>query len=259
MANASSTQKLDESKFIRHLMYEKDLPRWQRYAALVIGAPSRSALASYELRTGLFGSMPGALGIYLRQKFYRKLFRKVGRNLVIGRDVTIRHADKIVLGDDVVLDDRCVLDGRGAGNDGVTIGSNTMVGHSTIIQSKAGAIHIGSNVNIGSNTAITAQGGIVIHDWVQIAGGCKISGGRYKLDPEMRSGGPLLRQTTGPIVIGRGSFLGPGAIVNDAANIGQFSTVGPGAIVMSDIPEYGVYMARPGMLMGSTVSANTAQ
>jgi acetyltransferase-like isoleucine patch superfamily enzyme len=253
MSDASSTQKLDESKFIRHLMYEEKLPRWQRYAALVIGTPSRSALAGYELRTGLFGSMPGAVGIYLRQKFYRKLFRKVGRNLIIGRDVTIRHADKITLGDDVVLDDRCVLDGRGSGSEGVTIGKNTMIGHSTIIQSKIGAIRIGSNVNIGSNTAITAQGGIVIDDWVQIAGGCKISGGRYKLDPEMTSGGPLVRQTTGPIVIGQGSFLGPGVIVNDAANIGKFSTVGPGAIVMTDIPEYGVYMARPGMLMGSTI------
>jgi len=250
---------LDESKFIRHLMFEEQQPRWRRYAALVIGAPSRRALAGYELRTGLFGSFPGALGLFMRQKTFRKLFRRVGRNPVFGRDLTIRHGDNITLGDDVVLDDRCVLDGRGAGPEGITIGNNTLVGRNAIVQSKIGPIRIGANVNIGADSSIVSQGGMDIGEWVQIAGGCKISGGRFKLDPDKADGTPFKRMTTGPVHIGEACFLGPGVIVNDGASIGRFSVIGPGAIVVADIPEYSVFMARPGMLMGSTARHEGSQ
>jgi acetyltransferase-like isoleucine patch superfamily enzyme len=43
--------------------------------------------------------------------------------------------------------------------------------------------------------------------------------------------------------------------VNDGASVGDFSVVGPGAVVITNVPDYGVFMARPGMLMGSTVKA----
>lgn len=234
-------------------MFEENQPRWKRYAALVIGNPTPRRLASYELRIALFGSTTGALGIFLRQKLYRALFKRVGRNVVIGRDVTIRHGDKISLGDNVVLDDRCVLDGRGAGEEGVVIGDNTIIGRNAVIQSKVGPLIIGANVNVGADSAITSQGGLTVGDWAQVAGGCKISGGRFKLDPEMKDGVPFTRLTTGPVNIGTASFLGPGVIVNDGASIGNYCVIGPGSVVQTNVPDYAVFMARPGMMMGSTI------
>ena len=160
MSAGNSVHSLEESRFIRHLMFSDNQPQWRRYASLVTGHATLRALASYELRVGLFGSLPGALGLVLRRRAYRKLFRRAGSNLVIGRNVTIRHADKICLGDNVVLDDYCVLDARGSGEEGITIGSNTIVGRSAVVQSKVGPLHIGKNVNIGGESSIVSQGGM---------------------------------------------------------------------------------------------------
>jgi len=246
-------EEFEESNFVRHMMYDQTAPKWRQYAAIVIGNPTIGRLIAYELRVALLGSMQGAAGLFLRQKFYRTMFRKVGRNVVIGRDVVIRHGDKISLGDNVVLDDGCLLDGRGAGDEGVVIGDNTIIGRRATIQSKIGFLRIGSNVNIGTDTSITSQGGLQIGDWAQIAGGCKISGGRFKLEPEMPNGVPFKRLSTGPVFIGECCFIGPSVTITDGANIGRFSVIGSGAIVMSVIPEYSVFMPRPGMFMGSTI------
>jgi acetyltransferase-like isoleucine patch superfamily enzyme len=245
-------KKLDESGFVRHRMYDSGQTPWRRYASFVIGEPSFLRLLDYELRIAFFGSTPGALGLVLRRRFFRRLFRRMGRNVVIGRNVTIRHGDKITVGDNVVLDDGCVLDGRGAGEEGVLIGDNTIVGRNVTIQSKVGPIRIGPNCNIGSYTAITSQGGIEIGEWVQLAGSCKISGGRFKLEPGMKKGVPFTRYSNGPIRIGECCFLGGNVQITDGAVIGRCSVVGAGAIVMSSIPEHSVYMPRPGMIMGST-------
>lgn len=243
----------DESKFVHHMMFEQKLPKWRQYTSIVIGNPSIGRLIAYELRVALLGSVQGAAGLFLRQKFYRRMFRKMGRNVVIGRDVVIRHGDKISLGDNVVLDDGCLLDGRGAGEEGVVIGNNTIIGRRATVQSKVGYLRIGANVNIGTDTSVTSQGGLEIGDWAQIAGGCKISGGRFKLEPDMPNGVPFRRLSTGPVIIGECCFIGPGVVVTDGGNIGRYSAIGSGAVIMNVIPEYSVFMPRPGIFVGSTI------
>ena len=245
-------KQLDEEEFVRYKMYGKKQAAWKRYAEFVIGKVSLWELFKYEFRTGLFMAIPGALGIVLRKRFFPKLFRRVGENVVIGRNVTVRHGDKIVLGDNVVLDEGCLIDGRGAGDAEVIIGDNTIIGRYAVIQSKVGSIHIGANCNIGSYSVITSQGGIEIGDWVAIAGNCKISGGRFKLDPDKKNGVPFIRNSSGPIRIGENCLFGGSVQVTDGINIGRFCVIGAGAVVMNNIPDYSVFMPRPGMIMGTT-------
>jgi serine acetyltransferase len=247
-------KQLDETAFVRHKLYRSKERAWKRYASFVIGRPSLRALLSYELRVALFGSMPGALGLALRGRFYRTLFGRIGKGVVIGRNVVIRHGANIEIGDNVVLDDGCLLDGRGAGEDGLRIGDNTIVGRSVIVQSKVGPIQIGPNCNIGTGTVITAQGGgVQIGAWAQLAGGCKISGGLFKLDLSMKSGVPFSRYSNGPIRIGDCCILGGNVQVTDAVSIGKYSVIGAGAIVMNDVPEQSVFMPRPGMIIGRSL------
>ena len=47
---------------------------------------------------------------------------RVGRNVVFGVNVTLRHPHKIAIGDNVVIDDSCCLDAKGTDNKGITIG-----------------------------------------------------------------------------------------------------------------------------------------
>lgn len=245
-------QSLDEGQFIRDRLGDAKRSAWRRYSLLVLGRESLSALLVFELKMLLFGGVPGALGLALRKRFFRSLFGSCGRNAIFGRNLTIRNARNIHLGDNVTIDDNTLLDGRGARERGVVIGDNVIIGANVTINSKVGDIVIGNNCNIGSTSTITAQGGVEIGDWCQIAGGCKISGGRFQLEPDMPEGRPFSRFTMGPIRIGHTSFLGGSVNVTDGCEIGECCVVGTGAVVMSDIPPYSVYMPRPGMIMGKT-------
>lgn len=254
IAKAVTMKQLDENLFVRKRLMGSDAePRWKKYASFVIGNPTPLRLLNYELRVFLFGWIPGSLGIVLRKRFYKSFFKAVGKGLVIGRNVTIRHGDKITLGDNVFLDDYSLLDGRGSGEEGVSIGSNTILGRAAFVQSKVGSIKIGNNVNIGTYSIVTAQGGIIIDDWVQIAGACKISGGRFKLDLDMKEGVPFKRYSNGPIHIEEYSFLGGSSHVADGTTIGRCSVIGAGSIVMNNLPAGSVYMPKPGMVMGNTL------
>ena len=243
---------LDESDFIRDRLSDEGKSAWRRYSMLVLGRESLAALLLFELKMLLLAGIPGALGLVLRKKFFPSLFGSCGRNVVFGRDLRIRNAHRIHIGDDVTIDDNTLLDGRGANDRGVCIGDSVIIGAGVTINSKVGDIVIGSNCNIGSLSTITSQGGIEIGDWCQIAGGCKISGGRFQLEPQLYNGRPFSRFTMGPIVIGHTTFLGGNVSVTDACVIGCCCVVGTGSVVMSDIKPFSVYMPRPGMIMGKT-------
>ena len=239
--------------------FTHEQPKWKRYAALVTGKPTLRSLLAYEFLTCTFGGIPGALGLALRSRLYRSLFRRVGRALIVGRGVVIRHADKIDLGDNVTIDDYAVVDGRGAGRDGLVIGNNAIIGRGAIIQAKLGSIRIGDSCNVGAQTVVISQGdAIEIADWCQIAGGCKISGGRFRLVPNAE-GFPYERESGGPIRIGTGCFLGMGVIVTDGATIGDFCTIGSGAIINQAVPSRAILMPRPPIVVGSTVDRDTTR
>ena len=246
-------KKIEEAHFARHLLLDEHQPRWRRYAALVTGKSSLGALLAYEVKTGFLGGIPGATGLFVRGKLYPSLFKRAGPGLNIGRSVVIRHADKIALGANVTLDDYCVLDGRGAGEEGLLIGDNAIIGRAAIVQSKLGSIRLGNNCNIGAQSVVISQGDrIDIEDWCQIAGGCKISGGRFKLTHDPQDGFPYERESGGPIRIATGCFLGMGVIVSDGASIGAFSTIGSGAVISQSVPAHAIVMPRPPVIVGST-------
>jgi len=247
---------LDESGFIRSQLGDESRSAWRRYARLTIGKESIAALLLYELKLLFFNSFPGVIGLVLRKMFYPRMFRACGKRVTFGRNLILRNTRNITIGDNVMIDDNVVLDGRGAVEKGVSIGNDVIIGRNVILQSKVGDIAVGDSCNIGAYTIIVSQGGTRIGEWTQIAGGCKISGGRFQLEPDMRDGRPYSRYTMGPIEIGKTCFLGGSATVTDGCKIGDCSVIGAGAVVMSDIPEYSVYMPRPGMVIGKTSSTD---
>lgn len=243
---------LDEKDFIRQRIFSSKSSQYKKYSELVIGNTSMISLLKHEIITGVFGSIPGALGLVLRKWFYPSLFKKVGGGVIFGRNLTIRHPDKITLGENVIIDDYALLDGRGSGDEGVTIGDHTIIGRSVTIHSKVGPITIGSNCNIGATSIIVAQGGVKIEKWVQIAGGCKISGGLFKPDNSENNPFPYSRYSKGPIEIGSKCFIGGSVQITDGVSIGTGSMIGTGSIVMSNIPENSIYMPKPGMIIGKS-------
>lgn len=236
-------KKLEEKHFIRRMLYEKNESHMQKYKTLVIGGESMPALIKYEMITILFGSIPGAPGLFLRKFFYPKLFDNIKKGVLFGKNVTIRHPSKIRVDNNVIFDDNCLICARGAGEEGVRIEENVIINRGAVIQAKIGPIHIGGNTSIGSNAYLSSQGGIFIGRNVRIAGGCYISGGASKLVGDKHI--VEERYTKGPIRIDDNVHLGMGAIVLDNVHIQEGAIVGPGSVVLTNVPEYAVVMGNP--------------
>ncbi|MCF8023994.1 MAG: acyltransferase [Desulfobacteraceae bacterium] len=238
-------QKLDEKNFIRHKIFNDNRSALVKYADLVIGKFSFFRLIKYELIMTFFSPLPGAAGIFLRRLAFPFLFKRIGRKVIWGRNVVIRHPEKIFLGDRVVVDDYCVIDGRGAGDQGVVIGDDVFIGRNVSIQSKVGGISIGPETSIGAGSSIVSQGGIIIGDMVNIAGGCSISGGAYDVTRGQKSEREHEKYTKGPIQIGRKCRLGQQVMVLDGVQIGEGSILGAKALVNGSLPEYCVAAGIP--------------
>jgi len=224
----------------KELLSEKaSLPA--KYSSLVIGRKGFWRLLRFELINFFFSGVPGALGLALRKVFYPFLFRKVGKGVVFGRNMTIRHPHKIVLGANCVLDDNVVLDAKGEKNEGLRVGDNVYIGRNTILSCKEGSIAIGDYTNIAANCSLLSETEITLGRYCFLAGHCYlVAGGNHSFEDVSR---PIMFQPSvskGGIRLGDDVWLGAGGIVLDGASIGQGTVVGAGAVVAGSLPEYAV-------------------
>lgn len=211
---------------------------YRKYRGLYYGEMALPAMILCELCMMLFGGMGGALGLFCRSRFYRFFFASVGRGVVFGRNVTIRHPQRIRLGDNVIIDDNCVLDAKGTTNRGITIGCNVYIGRNTIIYCKNGNIAIGDNVNISSNCQFVSSNDMIVGaDTVIGAYSYLLSGGGYDYAPGAL---PFAAQdgyiTNGPLTIGENCWLGARVAILDAASVGTHSVIAAGAVVTKPVP-----------------------
>lgn len=209
-----------------------------KYINLVLGNRSIWALIKYELVMLICSAMPGALGYFLRKVLYPAILGKVGRGTVFGRNMTIRHPDKIRIGDHCIFDDLVVLDAKGETNRGITIGNDVIVARNTVISCKGGDIDIGDNSNISLNCMIHSEKSVVIGKNNLWAAYCYIiGGGNHTFD---RTDVPIIQQpsrVTG-IIMDDDIWLGAGVRILDGCHIGTGVVVGAGSLVSKDIPDY---------------------
>lgn len=209
----------------------------QKYREMTMGAGGWADLLRYELTILLVNSLPGALGLFLRKKLYRPLFKQAGRNVIFGRNLVLRHPHKISLGDNVIIDDGCLLDAKGEDNEGITIGNGFTLGRFSSLVCKNGNIKIGSQVNIGSTAKIVVgEGGTIeIGNSIDIGSSSHFSGGSYDYShtgilPSSR------RQATKGIVVEDLAWIGVGVILLDGVRVGAQSIVGAGSVVNHSVP-----------------------
>jgi acetyltransferase-like isoleucine patch superfamily enzyme len=220
-----------------------------KYQEIAVGSPSLLALLKYEILTTLFGPLPGAIGLFFRQKLYRLILSKVGRGVVFGKSVTIRHPHKIYIGDNVVIDDYAVLDAKGNNNKGIVIGDNVVIGRSTVLSCKNGDILIGDNTNIAMNCFVQSAAEVSIGKNVLFAAYCYvIGGGDHRTD---RTDIPIIAQgqVVRGITIEDNCWIGAGVKVLDGITIGRDSIIGSGAVVTTTIPAFGVAVGMPAKVL----------
>jgi acetyltransferase-like isoleucine patch superfamily enzyme len=227
-------------------LHEERISPIKRYWRKALGDVSTAHFIRYELATTLFGDLGGAAGYLLRKEFYGPLFKRMGRGVILGKGITLRHPARITLGDQVAIDDYVLLDAGGLGESSVHLGDQVIVSRNCVIQGKSGPLTIGARTDIGCNTVITTPAaGIEIGRAVLIAGNCYIGGSRYIAD---RLDLPLIDQgiySKGPVIIEDGCWLGAGVTVLDGVRIGKGAIVGAGAVVTRDLPDYAVATGIP--------------
>lgn len=221
-----------------------------KYKELFLGNVSFFYLLKYELIMLFFNGMPGALGFAMRKFFYKKLFKKVGRGVVFGRNMTIRHPKKIEIGDNVVFDDLTVIDAKGEDNDGIVFGSSVLVGRNTSISCKGGNIAIGDYSNIGPNNIIISESSIKIGEYVFTSGHIyMIAGGNHTFE---RTDIPIFKQpciSKGGIIIEDDVWIGASATILDGVKIGTGAVIGAATLVHKRIKKYTINLGNPAQVV----------
>ncbi len=219
---------------------------FKKYRALVTGKGGLFSLFKYEIVTFLLGGMNGALGIFSRKIFYRLLFKKMGKGVILGKHLTIRHPEKILLGNNVIIDDYCVLDAKGDEKSGISLADKVIISRNTILSCKGGKIEVGENTNIGTCCLIHSESSVKLGRNILIAAYTYlVGGGNHDF---LRIDIPIIAQPSvnlGGIVIQDNVWLGARVTVLDGVTVGSGTVVGAAALVNKNLPEFVVAAGVP--------------
>ncbi len=258
---APPRQEVDADSELRAMLKDEKTGALTKYMLLVLGRKSLLQLAWFELVMLLTQNLPGALGILLRRKLWRTLLAHTGRNVVIGRGVTVRHPHRIRLGDNVVIDDYAVLDAKGTQEVAIDIGADTVIGRNTVLSCKSmgsnsGRFVLAERVNISCNCTLISETEFKIGTKVLIAGHCYlIAGGNHGTD---RTDAPILDQPMfekGGVTIEDHAWLGANVTVLDGVTIGRDSVIAAGAVVTQTVPAFTIAGGVPAKVLKDRKSA----
>lgn len=227
-------------------LLDKNVSLLSKYSLLFLGRKSRLGLLKFELINLFVSWVPGALGLVLRRSFYPSLLGRVGRDVVFGQNITLRHPHKIRIGDQTVIDDYAVLDAKGDSNEGISIGRNAYIGRNTTLSCKEGSIRLDDYCNVSANCMILSETEVSLGKHCFLAGNCYlVAGGNHSFDePDV----PIMFQPSfskGGIKIDDDCWLGAGVAVLDGVTIGKGSVVGAGSVVTKPLPEYSIAVGSP--------------
>ena len=218
------------------------------YQDLVVGSRSLGRLLLYELVMLTSSWVPGALGLLLRKLLYRLLLGGVGRGVVFGQGVVLRHPHKVRLGDGVTVDDLVVLDAKGTTNRGIDIGHGAFLGRGTILSCKDGDIVLGDHANLGFHCEIFSGSSVTVGAHALFAAQVYLVGGGHEFESHDAAVVDQPRTSRG-ILLGDNVWLGAGAKVLDGVRIGSHAVVGANAVVTADLPEGAIAAGVPARVL----------
>jgi acetyltransferase-like isoleucine patch superfamily enzyme len=220
----------------------------RKYQDLVIGRRGLGRLVLHEAVMLASSWVPGALGLVLRKLLYPLLLGAVGRGVVFGQGVVLRHPHKVRLGDGVTVDDLVVLDAKGTSNRGIDVGRGVFLGRGTILSCKDGDIAIGDHGNFGFHCEVFSGSSVTVGKHGLFAAQSYLVGGGHEVE---RPALPVIAQpsTSRGIALGGNDWLRTGANVLDGVRIGRDVVVGANAVVNADLPDGAIAAGVPARVL----------
>ncbi len=227
-------------------LLDKNTGMLSKYKTVFTGKVSFFYLLKYEFIITFIAPLPGALGLFLRKLFFKTLFKKIGKGVIFGKNMTIRHPKKIEIGNNVVFDENSVIDAKGDDNIGIKIEDNVFIGRNTILSCKEGNIKIGEHSNIGANCYLISETELTLGKYVFIAGNSyMVAGGNHSYENKDE---PMMFQPSkskGGIKIGDDVWIGASCTILDGVNIEKGSIIGATSLVNKSIPSYSIAVGIP--------------
>jgi len=224
----------------------------KKYQNVIVGKTSFRRFLYYEFCVWL-SMVPGAAGLFLRKKFWPRLFGSCGKGVLFSSNVILRQPHRIHLGDDVIISERCILDARTEVSDRViVIGDNVILSNDVSLNCKGGYVDIGSDVGLGAYTVIHATYGCSVKIGVDCMVGPQcyfIAGGTYKTN---QSGVPMRLQgveSESGIDIANDVWLGAKVTILTGISVGSGAIIGAGAVVTKNIEPMSVCVGAPARKM----------
>lgn len=233
---------------IQDAMGEPAVSALRRYQDLVVGSRGLGRLVLYELVLLASSWVPGALGLALRKVLYPLLLGHVGRGVVFGQGVVLRHPHKIRLGDGVVVDDLVLLDAKGTANRGIDVGRGVFLGRGSILSCKDGDIELGDHTNLGFHCEIFSGSRVSVGRHGLFAAQAYLVGGGHEFEDAERAVVDQPRVSKG-IALGDNVWLGTGAKVLDGVRLGNDVVVGANAVVNADLPDGAIAAGVPARVL----------
>lgn len=114
-----------------------------------------------------------------------------------------------------------------------------------LIVGKDGRIQCGNYVGI-SNSCLRIESELIIEDYVNIGGDCKIyDSDMHSVEYEWRIQQPDDHAKSAPIYIRKGAWIGAHSIILKGVTIGERAVIGAGSIVTKDVPADEVWAGNP--------------
>lgn len=169
---------------------------------------------------------PGAIGIKIREMYYRKKLSAMGRCVILDEGVRIDGPQNISISDFVWLDKNVHL------------------------FADWGSITIGKRVHVAENVLISGGGHVTIGDYAAIARGASLYSHSEAIDGGKRMSGPMVPEyqkgmKSAPIKIGKDALVGVNAVVLPGVTIGEGAIVGANAMVNKDVGDWDIVFGTP--------------
>lgn len=197
--------------------------------------------------------MPGLPGYVLRDRFYRRRLKFLGKGVIIEPGVYIMNPKCISIGDNTWIDRNVILAGGKP-----TKGKRIFIEkENKFYKGEPGELKIGRCCHISVDCIIQAHGGVQIGDYAGVAAGAKIysmslhykglNGHQnsliYKYSPMAPEDEQCL--IIGPIVMEDNTGLALNSVILGGATVGKNSWVGVNSCVIGDIPPNSIAMGCP--------------